>query len=497
MRFTASTFSPDTADYDAIVVPIFSDGVLPDPIVGLLGSNGRGLAEIGARLRLREPGDSSWVVRESGSPDILLVCVGRPASESGSIEDLRTAAMVAGRTVNASRVASLLSLACGPNGARATIVTEAWAMGAYRFDRYRATASPRPSQEVAIVGGEESAVKSGAIIGAAAGTARDLVNTPGADLSPQALADTCQKLGAAHGFSVKVTEADQLAEQGFAGLVAVGAGSSNPPVLIELERGELELPHVALVGKGVTFDAGGLSLKTTSDMRTMKADMAGAASILGALIAADRLGARTHVKAYLACAENLPGPSALRVGDVICHRNGLSTEVLDTDCEGRLVLSDVLSFAAESRPAQLIDIATLSSSTGLGPELWAVLGTDEEVVRRLLEAGAASGEPGWRLPLWDGYESRLESDVADLKNFDATTASGFGAVYAALYLRYFVADVPWAHIDLGLTVMRAAPTSAWAAGANGNGTRTLARYLLDTDRPGGEAGSPHHTGADN
>jgi leucyl aminopeptidase len=155
------------------------------------------------------------------------------------------------------------------------------------------------------------------------------------------------------------------------------------------------------------------------------------------------------------------------------------------------VLSDVLAFATESSPTRVIDIATLSADSGLGPELWAGLGTDPDLIRQRLTAGAASGEPGWYLPLWDGYADRLRSEIADLKNFDATNASGFGAVYAALYLRHFVGSVPWAHIDLGLTVMRSAATGSWSAGANGNGTRTLARYLLATTRTDALSGAAH------
>ncbi len=232
-------------------------------------------------------------------------------------------------------------------------------------------------------GCDPAAVETGVILGEATGVVRDLVNTPGGELPPQALAAACRELGAAHGFEVRVLEREELERERFGGLLAVAAGSAEEPVLIELERGDRDRPHLALVGKGITFDAGGLSLKSPAGMRTMKGDMSGAAAIVGALVAADRLGLPSHVRAYLPCAENMPGGAALRVGDVVRHRNGLSTEVLDTDCEGRLVLADALAYAAEPRPAQLIDLATLSSYTGVGPELWAVLGTAPEICRRL------------------------------------------------------------------------------------------------------------------
>jgi leucyl aminopeptidase len=220
-------------------------------------------------------------------------------------------------------------------------------------------------------------------------------------------------------------------------------------------------------------------------MLTMKADMSGAANVLSAVVAAERLGLPTHIRAYLACAENMPSGTALRIGDVIGHRNGLTTEVVDTDCEGRLVLSDVLALATEDNPTHLIDMATISSSTGLGPDMWAGLGTDRELVRQLIAAGDAAGEPGWELPLWSPYASRLRSEVADLRNSDPTVTSPFGAVLAAEYLRRFVGATPWAHIDLGLTVMRTDEADGWRKGANGNGTRTLISYLVDSSSEDG------------
>jgi leucyl aminopeptidase len=364
----------------------------------------------------------------------------------------------------------------------AAVVTEGWLVGSYAFDAYRTTSARPPGEELVLWAADAEQARpdqvgTGQVYGAAVNDARDLVNTPAGDLVPLDLAARCQDLAGRHGFRVRVLQGQELADGGFGGLLGVGAGSTHPPVLIELERGRPDLPHVALVGKGITFDSGGLSLKSTSEMLTMKADMAGAAAIIGALIALEGLGSPTHVRAYLACAENMPGPSATRVGDVLRHRNGLTTEVTDTDCEGRLVLGDALAYAAEAGPAEIIDIATLSSSTGLGPDLWAVLGTAPRVVAGLLRAGADGGEPGWELPMWDAYAGHLRSDVADLRNYDLSIVTPFGAVLAALFLRRFAGTVPWAHIDLALTVMRAESTAAWSAGANGNGTRTLARYL--------------------
>jgi leucyl aminopeptidase len=501
MRYTTSTRPNGDDALDAIVVPVFAGGALPAGVAAtVVAVAGVDLPAIASRLHPRELGDHAWVGARSDGPDLLLLCVGPAedgeASEAGA-EALRIAAMVAGRVVGRRRVASLLAAARPSDPGVAGLVAESWTMGAYRFDAYRPDPAPAGCEEVVMWGCDPVAVETGAVVGEATGLVRDLANTPGGDLPPLAFARRCGELGEQHGFTVRVVQGQELADGGFGGLVAVGAGSANPPVLIELERGARDQPHVALVGKGITFDSGGLSLKPSTDMLAMKGDMGGAAAIVGALVAADRLGLDTHVRAYLACAENMPGGSALRVGDVIRHRNGLTTEVVDTDCEGRLVLSDVLAYAAESAPVQLIDCATLSSRTGLGTDVWAVLGTDQALVGQLLAAGAAAGEPGWQLPLWDGYASRLASDTADLRNFDPSMPYPPNAVLAALYLRRFVADAPWAHVDLGVTTMRATATAAWRTGANGNGTRTLVHHLLRTARDDAGSGSVHHTAAEN
>jgi leucyl aminopeptidase len=491
VRFTTSTCPLADEVLDAIAVPVFSDGIVPAPVLAALGPYGESMPGLTARLGLRKAGSHWWVSTGPSGPDLLLTCIGPPSDAGATADGLRVAAMTAGKTADRQRVASLLTAACPSDPGSAITVTESWVMGAYQFNRYRTGDRPAACEEVVMWGCDPAQVKQGLVLGEAASSARDLINTPAGDLPPLALADRCRDLASAHGFTVNVHQGQALEDGSFGGLLAVGAGSINPPVLIELERGRRDLPHLALVGKGITFDSGGLSLKSTRDMQTMKADMAGAASIIGALIAAERLGVETHVRAYLACAENMPGGTAVRVGDVVHHRNGLTTEVIDTDCEGRLVLSDALTFAAEGMPTHIIDIATLAATTGLGPDLWAVLGTDASIVRQLLDAGTASGEPGWQLPLWDGYAGRLRSDIADLRNYDPTITQPFGAVLAALYLRHFVAGLPWAHIDLGLTVMRTEATAAWRSGANGNGTRTLARYLAKTAPAGTDSGSVH------
>lgn len=479
MHLVASQTPLEDQPSDAIVVPVIAGAGLSEVVADALGPVATELAATLSRIGPEETGDVFWLTSAERSP-ILAVCVGPSGIERAPTrEALRTATMQAATRARGRRVASLLSLARPTDPEADALVAESWLLGTYRFARSDC------AREIVIWGGDPALVDRGVIVGDCTNATRDLVNTPPADLTPRTFAEHCVELGAQYDFRVEIFEGSRLGDERFAGLVAVGAGSKNPPVLIEIERGDPRSPHVALVGKGITFDAGGLSLKSTAGMLTMKADMAGAANIVNAVVAAERLGLPTHMRAYLACAENMPSGAALRVGDVLRHRNGVTTEVVDTDCEGRLVLSDVLAYAAEAGPSHLIDMATIASSTGLGPDIWAVLGTDRELVNELIDAGVAAGEPGWELPLWSPYASRLRSEVADLRNSDPTVTSPFGAVLAAEYLRRFVADTPWAHIDLGVTVMRADESDGWRQGANGNGTRTLIRYLLNSSSEDG------------
>lgn len=492
MRYAAGARSLSDDTLDAIVVPVFTDGTVPAAVLDALGPLAGDVPATAARFAWSKPGASVWLAPGSGAPDLLLLGVG--AAGEIDRDALIVAAMAAGRANDRPRVACLLALAAPSEPAAGTIVAENWVIGSYRFDRYRSGDHPVRPEEVWFWGTAAADVELGVVLGEAANRTRDLVNTPAGDLTPLMMAEHCRELGASYGFTVSVIRGQDLVDGGFGGLLGVGVGSANPPVLIEIERGRTDRPQLALVGKGITFDAGGLSLKTTKEMLTMKADMSGAAAIVSSLVAADRLGLGTRVKAYLACAENMPSGTAGRIGDVLRHRNGLTTEVVDADCEGRLVLGDALAYAAEHAPTHIVDIATLTASTGLGPDLWAGIGTDGTLVHDLLSAGADSGEPGWQLPLWTRYAARLRSDVADLRNHDPSIEYPFGSVLAAQFLRQFVGSVPWAHIDLALTVMRSDDTPIWRSGANGNGTRTLARHLMASDAR--TERSSHGTGFD-
>jgi leucyl aminopeptidase len=319
-----------------------------------------------------------------------------------------------------------------------------WGLAAYRFDRYRK--QPQPSVRLCWPGesDRERVLRELDAIG----LVRDLVNIPANDLGPAALAAQAVALADAHGAQSAVTVGDALLAANFPAVHAVGRAAAEPPRVVELLWGDPADPEVALVGKGITFDTGGLDLKTGSTMALMKKDMGGAAHVLALaqMIMAARLPLRLRV--LIAIAENAIGPGANRPGDVIATRAGLTVEIGDTDAEGRLVLADMLTAACEGAPAAILDFATLTGAArvALGPDLPALFATDG-LAHDILAAAEATADPVWRMPLWRPYRRNLDSKIADMNNI--ASGSFAGAIHAALFLQSFVKpDVAWAHFDL-------------------------------------------------
>lgn len=313
---------------------------------------------------------------------------------------------------------------------------------------------------------------------AAATLARELVNQPPGSFTPADFAARAKK--ELTGLPVKVTAWDpaKLRAQGMGGIVAVGQGSANPPRLVILEyKPAGAKAHLAFVGKGITFDSGGLSLKTAKGMETMKGDMAGAAAVLAATKAIAELGLKVRVSTYLACAENMPSGTAQRPGDVITMRNGTTVEVLNTDAEGRLVLADALAYAAEQKPDAIIDAATLTGAqmVALGTRLAAVMGNDELLQEQVRDAGDDVGEGFWPMPLPEALKAGLASPVADLKNIGDQWG---GMLYAGLFLQAFVPEeIPWAHLDIaGPAFNEWAEHGYTPRGGTGFAARTLVEF---------------------
>jgi leucyl aminopeptidase len=322
-----------------------------------------------------------------------------------------------------------------------------WLLGQYRFDRYRHTEDDGAR---VLLTRDVAGISDTIALAAATAQVRDLVNTPAADCGPAELEAAATALAKRHGGSVTVRRGDEL-EQGYPMIHAVGhaAARDRAPRLIELVWGDPQARRIALVGKGVSFDTGGLDIKPSSGMRLMKKDMGGAAHVLALaeLVMAARLPVRLHL--LIPAVENAISGDAFRPGDVLRSRKGLTVENTNTDAEGRLILADALTRAAEEKPELILDFATLTGAArvALGPDLPPLFSDDEQLAAELLAAGVAAHDPLWRLPLWGGYDELLKSDIADMVN--APDGGFAGAITAALFLRRFVpAGIAWAHLDV-------------------------------------------------
>ncbi|QPG28003.1 MULTISPECIES: aminopeptidase PepB [Pantoea] len=316
---------------------------------------------------------------------------------------------------------------------------------------------------------------------------RNVINLPAEDLGPEQLAHTAVDLISEVGgsaVSYRITKGDDLRVQGYMGLHTVGRGSNRPPVYLALDynpTGDENAPvYACLVGKGITFDTGGYSLKQSSFMDSMKSDMGGAATVTGALAMAISRGLNKRVKLYLCCADNMVSSNAFKLGDIIRYRNGKSVEVMNTDAEGRLVLADGLIDASEQNPTLIIDAATLTGAakTALGNDYHALFTFDDVMAQSLMGSAVSENEPFWRLPLAEFHRSHLPSNFADLNNI-ASPSHAAGASSAAAFLSHFVSNYQqgWLHIDCSATYRKGA-VDQWAAGATGLGVRTIANLLL-------------------
>ena len=490
-RFEFRTKAPAEQPADILVLPVF-EGPAAGPAVKEVGAAlGVDLVRLLRDNRIRGRLGETLTVPTLGrlpASTVVLVGVGKRA-EADADTVRRAAGRVARRLGRQPHVATTLHGAAkgDPRDAIEALV-EGLLLGSYRFDRYKVKPIEEDGGEqrlrtVTVLGPKDwsarearGALERARILSEATAWARDLVNTPALDATPDFLAREARKMARRVGLQCTVWGKAELQRGGFGGILGVGRGSENPPRLIELRYRGGTGPPIALTGKGVTFDSGGLSIKDAKGMEWMKADMAGAAAVLGAMQAIAQLEPKVNVIAAIPSAENLPGGSAIRPGDVLRHRGGKTSEVLNTDAEGRLILADALAFLAEKKPRAIVDMATLTGACmiALGDDLWGVMGSDPAVVRDLLDAGEREGEPGWELPLWKRYRRQIESSVADVKNIGNRFG---GAITAALFLKEFVGDVPWAHMDIAGTAFAQGGTDYAPKGATGSPVRTVVRFV--------------------
>jgi leucyl aminopeptidase len=366
-----------------------------------------------------------------------------------------------------------------PQSPPAAAAAEGYQLGAYRFTKYKSDPRPARIERVLFLGhGLEAAIATAQTHAEATALARDLVNEPASTLTPEALATRATEIADVAGLECTILDDRELADGGFGGILGVGKGSHRPPRLIQMRhRPEAASGRVALIGKGITFDTGGLSLKDARAMENMKTDMAGAAAVMATMGALGRLNVSTEVLALVPACENMPGGNALKPGDVIKHYGGRTTEVNNTDAEGRLVLGDALALACEQEIDAVIDVATLTGgiSVALGRKSTGLFANDDALAKALEDAAEAAGERIWRLPLYDDYKRGLDSDVADMKNSAGRDGS---SITAALFLREFVkGDVAWAHLDIAGTARAASDYDEVTQGGTGTSVRTLLEWV--------------------
>jgi leucyl aminopeptidase len=394
--------------------------------------------------------------------------------------------------VNAASVAveAVAGLALPPAQVAACLASGACLRG-YRFDKYqtRKDQDDEPAGEVATltlrVAEPDAARAAWAVAEAVArgvSHARDLVSEPANVLSPESFAEECRKLGDAVGLEVEILGPAELEALGMRALLAVSQGSAREPrvAVMRWRGGQAGQAPVALIGKGVCFDSGGLSLKPAAGMEEMKWDMGGAGAVFGAMEALARRGAKANVVGILGLVENMPSGTAQRPGDVITAMSGLTIEVVNTDAEGRLVLADALHYAKEHlKPRVMIDLATLTGAVvvALGHEQAGLFTPDEALAGKIVAAGEAVGEKVWRMPLGEAYDKHIKSDIADIKNVGRAREAGASA--GAVFLQRFTGEVPWAHLDIAGVAWSKQDLPLAAKGATGYGVRLLDRLIAD------------------
>src|SRR5215468_5776419 len=491
-RFALASGAPTGTRADVLV--LFAEetprpnGAVAEINQALAGQLLRAATEEGFRGKA----DQTFVLHTHGRlPVSRVVLVGTEPRERTDAETLRQAA---GRAVKAAQRLRARSVAMSvPGNPTESLgpVAEGAALGAYRFDQYRTEGReervPLEAVRLLLPDGATRSRPLGEVLERAlhvtdaANFARTLVNEPAGRLTPEALAEEASRAAKGRGLEVRVSGPSELKKLRMGMFSAVGQGSQNTPRLIEIsyrpkKAAAARARPVSLVGKAITFDSGGLSLKSAENMADMKSDMAGSAAVLGALQVAAELAPPFPVLGYLGAAENMPSGAAYRPGDILVSRLGKTVEVTNTDAEGRLVLGDVLAYAVEERPAALIDLATLTGAcvVALGQWVAGLFSNNEPLAGELLDAAARAGEAFWRRPLVDLQKETLRSDVADMKNHGERWG---GAITAAVFLREFVGDTPWAHLDIAGPSQAPRERGYQGKGATGIGVRTLAAFL--------------------
>jgi len=397
---------------------------------------------------------------------------------------LMAAAAISGARAIRGRTAAIM-IDAGDADSRLHALAEGGLLAAYRFGRFKSNSDDFALAELAIVSAEADAAASRAIeagrrMAAATNFARDLINTPADEATPEFLADAALDIARRDMLECEVFDRAGLERLKMGAILGVAKASPREPrfIVMRYRPAGAADGHIALVGKGITFDSGGLNLKPAASMEEQKRDMTGAAIMMAVMSELRWFSPQIEVRAYLPCTENMIGPAAIKPGDVLRSRLGKTIEVLNTDAEGRLILADALAYACEAKPRTIIDAGTLTAAvrTALGTKVAAILGTDSSLNERVRNAARAAGEPLWELPLVTEYAEELRSSVADLRNIG--TSGNAGTIMCGLFLKEFVSCPSWAHLDLAGVSFAKQASALGPAGAVGFGVRTILRYLL-------------------
>ena len=465
------SLTDDPGDAQVLVSGVIKDGVADAP-------DGLG-AHLAARGFKAEAGSTVLVPRDGGGSR-LLVGLGEGDVDDRSL--CRAAAAAAKALGHYATAATTLLADAGRADARgAQALAEGFALGAYRYGEYKTEFEPHELATVSVIGGGDdlaAGLARGARVAEAVIVARDLVNAPGGDLTPPVLADRAVALGEAGGITVDIMDKAAIEAAGFGGLLGVNRGSLHEPRFIRMTHApEGAMGHVVLVGKGITFDAGGLSIKTADGMYGMNGDMGGGAAVIATMSAVAELAPGVKVTGLVPATDNMLGPDATRPGDVLTISNGKTVEVVNTDAEGRLILADGLAEATKEAPDAIIDLATLTGAcmVALGARIAGLMSNDDALAAKVAGAAEGAGERVWRLPLPADMEKAIESPVADIKNMGNRYG---GALAAGLFLQHFVGEgIPWVHLDIAGPAWFDEPDGENPKHATGFGVRTLLELL--------------------
>ena len=501
MRFVVDREAPSEARTEALIVPVAVEGNEPQwsALASALDDRLAGeLFRLAADARFAGRSEATLVIPTLGQlPARRVVLAGTGAREAFDSDTFARAIGAAMRAARASGANDVVVALPDPDwglnrGAAIEAATIGGSLAGYRFDAYRGTVRAEEKDDAPVaemrflvpdaeVEQANAAIRRGEIIASAVNLARDLGNEPASVLNPEQLAARARDVAEASGLEIEILGPEELAEIGANAILTVGKGSASSPRLIRLRyepEGATPTERVpGLVGKAITFDTGGYSIKTYEGMLDMKGDMSGGAAVLATMSALRDIGCPTPVVAAICAAENMISGTAFRPGDVIQGMNGVTMEILSTDAEGRLVLADGLVDTARRGATELIDLATLTGAAvvALGDGTTALFSSDDSLAAGLIEASAEAGERMWRMPLIEALERKIKGDVADIKN---TGGRAGGAITAALFLQHFREGLPWAHLDIAGSARQERSSALGPKGATGVGVRTLLRYLV-------------------